>query len=284
MNPHDALAYANSGELLFTLGDLENASKRVQKALDMDKNIASALVLKGRIEIEEKNYDNAIKSFSKAIQSDLGNPLPILWTSYAEYLKMGSSLDSTDKECQEGTVAIIRKLERAYELSRRRGRKEVRASILYFLGYFYYRSKDVYAAKAHLEECVHLKSKSPIEYRACELLSNIWDYAIRPQWWRWWLSSPLNRRMRRTVFFCLLVSIFSLLLIYPFIPTLFPDITVDTVVYMAPVALLIFFLLSPSVENIKTREFEVELRSPPSFEPVLSPLRMEAKIEELEEE
>jgi len=42
-------------------------------------------------------------------------------------------------------------------------------------------------------------------------------------------------------------------------------------------------LASPSIERIKARDFEVEMRSPPFLDPILSPSTMEIKIKELME-
>ncbi|MBE9595114.1 MAG: hypothetical protein IMF19_16740, partial [Proteobacteria bacterium] len=157
------------------------------------------------------------------------------------------------------------------------GKKEVgaRANILYYLGYFYYKNKDLFAAKEKLKECILLKSKSLIVPRAHELLWNIWNYEIRPPWWRWWLSSPLYCRLKRIVF-ALLLSIPSLLLICTLIPEEFHSITVNGPIPIILIALSIFFLFSPSIKSIKTKEIEIELlNSPPSFELVLKPPKME---------
>jgi hypothetical protein len=70
-------------------------------------------------------------------------------------------------------------------------------------------------------------------------------------------------------------------LLHPFVSKWVP-LEVNWSLYVIPIVLLIFFLLSPSIETIRTKEIEVELRSPPSFEPVLSPIRIEARIKELE--
>jgi len=44
----------------------------------------------------------------------------------------------------------------------------------------------------------------------------------------------------------------------------------------------VFFLISPTIESIRTKDIEFKLRSPPSFELFLSPLGMEIRIKELE--
>ena len=277
--PEYVLPHSNSGDLYFKLGDLKNASEKIEGALTKDKTFAHALMLKGEIEIEKKDYGSANKSFEAAIRSDLGNLWPLLWNAYAKYLKAEFSLNLNDKEYQEEIAAIIRELERANELFKKSGKKEVgaRANILYYLGYFYYKNKDLFAAKEKLKECILLKSKSLIVPRAHELLWNIWNYEIRPPWWRWWLSSPLHCRLKRVVF-ALFLSIPSLLLICTLISANFDVTKVNWPIPIIFIALPIFFLFSPSIKSIKTKEIEIELlNAPPSFELVLTPPKMEGE-------
>ncbi len=253
----------------------------MEDALTKDKTFAPALMLKGEIEIEKKDYGSASKSFEAAIRSDLGNWSALLWNAYAKYLKAEYSLNLNDKEYQEAIAAIIRELERANELFKNSRKKEVetKANILYYLGYFYYKNKDIFAAKEKLKECVKLKSKSAIEPIAHDLLDYIWDYEIRPPWWRWWLSSPLYRGLKIIVF-GLLLSIPSLLLIHTLIPEEFHLIKVNWSIHkeLILIVLPIFFLFSPSMKSIKIKEIEVELlNTPPSFELVLPTPKMEKR-------
>jgi len=211
---------------------------------------------------------------------DIGNPKHLLWEAYANYLKIKFSLDSKSEKYKEEVIAIIRNLERAASLSEKRG-KEISAYILYFLGCFYLESEDPFTAKEKLEECIRLKSKSSIETSARELLGNIWNYQIRPPWWCWWLNSPLYHWPKKIGFFILVPFIFALLLLHPFIPGWFPCIQVNWTLYGFLIAILIIVLISPSIEYLKVKDFEVALHSPPSFGPVLSPAVMEEKIKEI---
>ena len=278
ISSRNASPYSNLGELYFNLDDLKNASEIIEEALTINERFASALRLKGRIEIENKDYGSASKYFEEAIRLDLGNMQTLLWNAYAKYLKAEFSLKPKDKIYREEITAIIRELERANELSKKQENNKLRAHILYFLGCFYYKTNDIIAAKEKLKECVSLKSKLQIKDTARELLDYIWNYAIRPSWWRWWLASPLNCWRRRIVFAFLQIAIFSLLLFHPFNPVCFPVISVNWSIYMILIALLIVFLFSPGIESIRVRDFEVKLHTPPSFEPVLSPSMMENKI------
>ena len=237
--------------------------------------------------IEEKNYDTASKNFKKAISLDTGNPKPFLWEAYASYLKAKFTFDlkreEYQKKFQEELIGIIRNLERALSITKKSG-DEMRPYILYFLGCFYLKSEDIFSAKKKFEECIKLKS--PIETSACEVLGNIWNYQIRPPWWRWWLKSPLDPWPKRIAFSILAMFIFVIfasLLLHPFISWWFFSLQINWTLYGFLITFLIIILISPSIEYIKVREFEVSLCSPPSFGPVLSPMVMEEKIKEIEE-
>ncbi|CAD6494858.1 MAG: hypothetical protein LAKADJCE_00976 [Candidatus Argoarchaeum ethanivorans] len=213
---------------------------------------------------------------------DVGNPLLLLWDAYANYLKTEFSLGSKGEKYQEEVISIIRSLEKVDKLSKKHG-KGIRPYVLYFLGCFYFKSKDIFAAKEKLEECIRLKSKSSIETSARELLGNIWNYQIRPPWWRWWLNSPFYRWHKRIGFIILSLSIFALLLLHPFISGWFPPLQINWSLYVFLIALLVAILISPNIERIGARDIEVSLHSPPPLKHVLSPLVMEEGIKELEE-
>jgi len=287
INPQFALAYINLGELFLKLGNLKEASENVEKALKIESDLVPALNLQGRIKIEEKDYDAASDSFKQAMSLDIGNPIHFLWDIYAHYLKAEFSLDSKDRKYKEKIATIIRNLEKMNETlsKKQKQRKEIRADVLYFLGHFYLKSNDIFTAKEKLEECVKLKSKSSIKAPAREWLGNIWNYRIRPPWWRWWLNSPLYRWPKRIGFFILLLFIlfiFALLLLHPFIPEWFSSLQINWSLYIFLIVLLIIILLSPNIEHIQTKGIEVVLHSPPSIEPVLSPMIMEKIMKGIE--
>jgi len=155
------------------------------------------------------------------------------------------------------------------------------------LGYFYYKGKDIFTAKEKLKECVKqcngLEPRSPIESSARELLNNIWNYQIRPPWWRWWWDSPLNNRHRRITFVILSLFTFALPILHPLIPEWLAPLRVNWTIYVFLIALIIIVLISPSIERIRARDIiEVEMHSPPPFEPILSPAMMEQRLEEIE--
>ena len=213
---------------------------------------------------------------------DIDNPIHFLWYIYANYLKAKYSSNSKDRKYQEEDNTIIRNLEKMNEtLSKNQKQgKEIRAYVLYFLGHFYLKGNDIFTAKEKLEECIKLKSS--IKTPARELLNNIWNYRIRPPWWRWWLSSPLHRWLKRIGFFFLLLIISALLLLHPFISGWFPSLQINWSLYVFLIVFLIIILASPSIEHIRARDIEVELRSPPPYESVLSPVVMEEIMKEIE--
>ena len=282
LNRKYATPYANLGELFLVHGGLEKAFDNVEKAYSLNKTHFLALLIKGRVEIEKKEYDSAVKFFEKAAHSKLGNPLPLLWTAYARYLKAESHFKPKSKEHKEIMFAIIRDLEKAYDLSKEY-QKELKAFILYVLGYFYYKNGDIFAAKERLEDCIGLESKmeklkrifgskSFVRPRTRDLLNYIWDYEIKPSWWRWWLFSPTWHWPKRILFFLFLLPIPFLLLFHPVIPTFSESIVTDWRISGVIVALLILILLSPNIEKIKVKDIEMEMRSPPVFETFLPPL------------
>jgi tetratricopeptide (TPR) repeat protein len=296
LNQDDVVSCTNAGEIYFLVGDLDSACIKADEALRREEESTDALVLKGKIEIEKKYYSLASEYFRRAISSNIENPTPLLWDAYAKYLEAECTLPTEDENLPEMTYgiqknpkykelmfAIIGELERANKLCKKKTDKKLKACILYFLGIFYYMSKDTFTAKEKFEECVKLKSKSSTDEKARNLLNHIWDYAIRPPWWKWWLWSPINRWPRRIVFFFLLIPLFSLLF-HPTIHEWVPFIKVDWTVSLIVLALSVFILLSPSIESIKTKEVDIKLRSPSlPFEPFLAPSMMEREIEEHEE-
>jgi tetratricopeptide (TPR) repeat protein len=291
IDKEDVRSYVNLGQVFFDLVDLKSASENVKEALKIER-CESALMLEGKIKIEEGNYHTAIKCFEETIRLTLGKPLPILWKIYARYLKIEFSRSPAPKNIRylEETVAIIRELERLND--RLSEKREVKAYILYLLGHFYYTSKDAFTAKEKLVECLKIykfKRKSLIKEKASLLLGNIWHSVIKPNLWQWWLTSPLYRWRKRIMFWFFslsAVALFALLLLHPFITERFPNVWFPCVkenehLYVGLILFLIVLLVSPSVKRIKTKDIEVELRSPGSLEHILLPSKMRMEIEKL---
>jgi len=291
LKPQDAIAHSNLGEFLLEVGDIEGASREVQEALNLNKDFPEALSLQGRIHIEQRGYGTARESFEKAISLSPGDLKLLLWDAYAHYLETEFSLSPKSRAYQEEITAIIKTLDRVDMLSSKRN-DDVKAHILYFLGCFHYKAKDMFSAKERLSECVKLcvklesemKKPSSTKASARELLDHIWSYQIRPGFWRWWLDSPVHCWLRRAGFAVLAGVLCTLLVVHPFLPHWYPELQINWTLYMLSVGLLLVFLFLPIIERIRTRELEVELRPPPSLESVLSPGEMEKIVKEIEAE
>jgi len=269
-DPQSAQAYSNSAEVLLNLGALEPAHTRANRATMLDDKLPSAQLLKGRIELEQKRYAEAGKSFARAIASDLGNPIPVIWDAYAKYLEAEATAKHNSSQYREQIAGAIRQLERACDLSGQDS-KQVKAYSLYFLGCLHYKTRNMLEAKHTLQKCVELKAKSRIDSPARELLDNIWNYIIRPPLWRWWLGSPISRRRRRAVFSVISFFILALLVAHPFILAGLPTLPIDTALYVVLVLLLISLLALPGIERIRARDIEVEPPPPPATGTAFSP-------------
>ncbi len=286
LNPESALAHSILGEVFFSLGNRDSAYQKAEDALGINENDPYALSLKGKIQIEQQEYESAQASFEKAIPFDVGEPRLLVWHSYAEYLAAEFSSDSEGGKYQERVLSIIRELERAQEIATGTEREEIRACALYFLGYFYYKSKDIFAAKEKLRQCLEIESS--VRASAREMLDYIWGHQIRPPWWRWWLDSPTYGWTTRLIFGVLV----GLILVLFWLPVLKAKWFLSDrvremkslvyILYISFVALLVIVLMFPRIESIKAKEIEIELRTPPPFEFVLSPAIMEAEITKLQ--
>jgi len=281
LKPKDAIAHSNLGEFLLEVGDIEGASGEVETALELNKDSSKALSLEGRIYIEQRSYKAARRSFKKAISLSPGDLKLLLWDAYAHYLETEFSLGPKCRGYQEEITAIIKTLDRVDMLSSKRN-DDVKAHILYFLGCFHYKAKDMFSAKERLSECVKLcvkpesemKKPSSTKASARELLDHIWSYQIRPGFWRWWLDSPVHRWLRRAGFAVLAGVLCTLLVVHPFLPQWYPELEINWTLYLLVIVLLLVFLFLPIIERIRTKEIEVELRPPPVLESVLSPGEM----------
>lgn len=232
------------------------------------------------MKIEQGKYDTARVQFEKAIHLNPANPLPVLWNAYAKYLQI--TFDSSPGDTihnKEGLAGIIRELERRNVLLSsplKEKDEKYKAYILYFLGCFYFKTQDFFMAKEMLKDCIRFNSS--IRSSAHYLLVSIWEHKIRPTWWRWWfLPTYWWLKMLKIIgFFLLLILIFGLLVLHPFIPTWLKKrfkkrfSTLRWTLYTILIVLLVIFLFSPSIERLGTKDVEVEFIST-SFEPVLSP-------------
>lgn len=270
--------------------DYDKALDNTQKSIDTDNYNFKALDLRGKIQIEQEDYQNAMVSFNQAFTVS-GNPKFLLWEAYALHLLSEFSKGIDEQTHKRLLNLLIRRLERLERLAQHANAKSAHEQALYFLGCCYSRYKDYLTAVDKLDECLETNTKSEVTQAAQNLLEQIWNYQIRPPWWRWWLKSPsfLNRSTKRFIFgftFIFLLIIIILFLLHPFIPMLYPSLKLqaDWSVYLFVAALLLVILVSPSVEQIKTKDMEIKMHSPPPLDPFPSPARMEDHIGSMIEE
>jgi tetratricopeptide (TPR) repeat protein len=279
--------YFNLGVLRFEIGDIKGADRDVIDALKHNESLASAWALKGRICIENDECEEAIKCFHNAIAVGYATDLTsLIWEAYARYLKAEFSAAG---EREQQLVSVIRKLERVDSLAEKLSGKDtdeinsIRAHALYFLACSYCKLDDHLTSKRKLEECISLNTGTPIHILAHELLDNLWDTKMRPPWWRWWQTSTSRRIARaKKVIFLLLAALTILMILilfaHPFIATKFPGVSIQWNVYLLTVALLIVIILSPSIEQIKAKDFEVKVQAPTSLEIIPSSAQMEQRL------
>jgi len=185
-----------------------------------------------------------------------------------------------DSKYQENIIRIIRKLEKAEELSKK-SNNEVRSHILFFSAVLYYKLKDYISAKRKLIECSKLNTSSKIN--ADEFLNYIWNYKIKPPFWTWWLMSPLHTWTKRIIFLLVVFSIITLGLFHPLIYLININyLKINWSIYIIFLILLIAIVVFPNIKRIKTKELEIELNSPPAdYEPQpISPSKIEGAIKD----
>lgn len=150
----------------------------------------------------------------------------------------------------------------------------INAHILYLMGCLYYKIQDNFTAIWKLEECKKLYSSDNINKSAGKLINTIWDCNIKPyvSWWNWWLNSPVNRWLKRVIFTVISLTIFGLLNLRSYLEYYLFDSNSDvvsnlmqTIQFSFIIIILVFILLSPSIESIKGKDIEIEIQqqSPP---------------------
>src|SRR5262249_38488549 len=117
----------------------------VQKAIDMDSYNSQALDLKGKIHIEQEDYQNAMASFNLAFATD-GDPKFLLWEAYSLYLYSEFSKDIDERTQRKLLNTLIRRLERIEKVASKHQKREISEQCLYYLGCAYSRYKDHFTA------------------------------------------------------------------------------------------------------------------------------------------
>ena len=310
LNPKNFHARDGLAELYFRLGNSEGALKEVEASISEEHENVFSRVLKGRIELEEQAYREAMESFRRALDLDSSYPELLLWDAYARYLyaevtfdleSVEPSREASGKASREASkkaggqyrqmlLSVIRKLEKT-ALSRESKDSELRAYILYFLGFYYYKIRYFKKAVERLEECLELETPTDIKAPASDLRDHIRSSLLKPAWWEWWLVSGKYCRLKKAGFLLTLVFISSLLISHPAVSTLpFISWLVTAVQpvfsqvlssgafstvsweqygreYTLIILILIFILLFPGIRLRKPGdEPEIETHTPPAPE------------------
>lgn len=181
---------------------------------------------------------------------------------------------------REDSLLIIRQLERAEHFAALSNNSQQRAYILYFLAYMYFKNDDIFTAKEKLKKCVNLKSAT--KKAACYFLTYLWDYQMKPPFWRWWLFSPLYTTFKRILF--IIISLLILLLfifhscnwgvsisICNWIGVCKYLVEISWAVYLYFITLLILILLIPTIRKFKVHDIEIELNSTPPYQALVRP-------------
>ncbi len=90
--------------ILFNLNDEKDALNIINKLLNVDKNSLEIYSIRGIIQSSLGNYNNASRSFKKAIAID--NEIPDLWILYIYCLSLNDNLDKAIEENRKALEAI----------------------------------------------------------------------------------------------------------------------------------------------------------------------------------
>lgn len=209
----------NSLSMLYLeISNLKEATLVANNSFYKNPHDYLTLFIKGKIELEKQNYDNAIYFFEEAISQSPGDPLVMFWEVYAKYLKAEVNYSLSDKKYQDIVFSCIRELEKVSALNSTYSKtknpilRKIEAYNNYFLGCCYYKLGDYFSAKDKFIECMNLSSEPEITTSAKQLVDDLWNYKINTPVFKWWFDSPLCRFRRRITLSFLLLSIFGILL------------------------------------------------------------------------
>ena len=90
--------------ILFNLNDEKDALNIINQLLKIDKNSLEIYSIRGIIQSSLGNYNNASRSFKKAI--DIDDEIPDLWILYIYSLSLNDNIDKAIKENQKALESI----------------------------------------------------------------------------------------------------------------------------------------------------------------------------------
>lgn len=170
-----------------------------------------------------------VKDFKKADLKVLEKEIPLLYSpamkifffeSIFERIKSAlKSMVSNTIDVEQSTTSTDSESESVIkintQLAKFNDHKDIKAYVLYLLGYFYYKLQDYNTAKEKLQECMKLRSGTKTDKAAKNLLTNIWKHEIKPPFWTYWFNSPVKTWKRRSFGFLISLGILLLLFVHP---------------------------------------------------------------------
>ncbi|MCF8219190.1 MAG: tetratricopeptide repeat protein [Bacteroidales bacterium] len=275
------------GKFLYELGDIPSLISVIGEVSGINRN-SGLLELKGKVAIENHNYRLAYSHFVEAIKYDKSNLALQMWKSYASYLTIEYS-KKDKKSYDEEINCILRNLERVEELidntcdlgNNKKDQKALKSYVLYMLGFFYYKTQDYISAKENLLECLKSNSDKSVKRNATHLLGYIWEYKIKPPWWRWWFAAPVYKWPKRAIFFGIIATTFVgfMHLIFDKIPIFNYDLGLVQLPTLSFILVMLLVLFAPNLKYLKIKDFEAELMSPINFSNVFTMRNMERYIQ-----
>lgn len=289
-NNRTAKTWYNISLVYYYLRDFEKALNCIQKTLKLNAYDSAALDLRGKIQVEQEDYQSAMESFVLAFSTD-GEPKFLLWDAYSLYLYMEFSEGIDERTQRKLLHMLIRRLERLEEITHSHHRRKILdlsdsdsdcdicQQSLYYLGCAYSRYKDYSTAIDRLEQCIQENPSSRIAHAAKKLLQQNWSQ-IRSSPWKWWIqSSPyLNRRIKKIIAIFVLTLLVLMIIVFLAHPLFGWKDKVEWSTYLFVASLLLILLLSPGVEQITAKDIEIKMHASSPFDPFPSPAKMEDDI------
>src|SRR5690606_22811682 len=92
-NPKNIHARNGLAEIYFMIGNSTGALKELEASIAEAPDNAYSRSLKGRVELEEQECENALDSFRRALTLDTENQRLMLWDAYGRYIYAESFFD-----------------------------------------------------------------------------------------------------------------------------------------------------------------------------------------------
>ena len=276
-------------EIYFRIGNSRGALKELEASIAEAPENAFSRNLKGRVELEEQAFEDALESFRLALALDTEDQRLLLWDAYARYIYAETSFEENSARFKYMLLAATGKLEKA-AICQTPEDNELKAYTLYFLGLFYCKVRYFRKAFERLEECLKLENSLKMKEPAALLLKNIRTGRQGSTWWEWWLAPGTHGTLKKAGFWLIFLLVFSLLLSHPAASTLplisWPASVISQILYPAgennvlwalygkeyiiSILILFIFLFLPAFRLGRPEKEELELETftppPPDFD------------------